>query len=104
MSYIPPDMPSDGCTFPGILKVFRKLLGADRYKEYCREHDFLRRYGIIKWYKANWLLAKRIASSNIVGILRSPIYFIFTTVTYPFYSKTQPLPKEWEGYANYYRN
>lgn len=101
---VPPDFISDGCTFAGILKLFKGILGSSRYHMYCIEHDFLRRHNVINWFKSNILLAKRIASHGLVGKLRAPFYLIATTITYPFYSKTQPLPAKWQEYANYYRN
>ena len=97
---VPPDMQSDGCT---MCKLCGSLLGADRYVEYCREHDFLRRYAIVHWLKANWILAKRIASHGLIGKIRAPLYFIATTVSYPFYSHTQRLPVKWNKYADSYK-
>lgn len=97
---VPPDMVSDGCT---MSKVLKKLLGGERYVEYCREHDFLRRYAIVNPIKANWILAKRIWKHGLIGKLRSPLYFLATTITYPFYRHTKPLPTQWEIYADHYR-
>lgn len=101
---VPQNFISDGCTFPGILKILKGPLGAKHYHEYCREHDFLRRHGVIHWFKANKLLGKRIASTHFVGKLRAPFYVLFTTISYPWYKETQPLPKEWQPYADLYRN
>ena len=101
--YLPPDFSSDECTFPSVLKHFKKTMGANRYEIYCREHDLLRRYNIIPWYKANWLLAKRVATDGIAGKLRAPVYFFFTTVAYPVMHKTQIIPARWQKYAEYYR-
>ena len=104
---IPPDLGfnihsfhSDGCTMCGVCK---KLLGGDRYEEACREHDFLRRFGIIHWFKANLLLSKRIFSHGLIGKIRAPLYLIATTITYSLYKETQDLPEEWEEYAEHYR-
>jgi len=101
---IPRDMRSDGCTFPGPLQIFKGIMGASRYIQYCREHDFLRRYEIINWFKANLLLGRRIAGDGWEGKLRAPFYFLFTTVSYPLYSNTKRLPPEWKKYANIYRS
>ena len=103
-SYIPPEMRSDECTFPKPLKILKGVMGANRYKAYCREHDFLRRYNVVPWYKANWILGRRIATDGIVGKLRSPLYMLFTSISYPLYNKVLSLPKEWQKYANYYNN
>lgn len=100
---IPPDLESDGCTFPGILKIFRGVMNANRNKEYCREHDFLRRYRIINPIQANWLLFRRVWSSSWVGKLQAPFYFFFTTVSYPLYSGISQLPSEWIEYAERYQ-
>lgn len=100
---VPELFKSDGCTLPGPLKILKGILGSDSYRIYCREHDFLRRYGIIHWFKANVLLARRIAGVNLLGAIRSPFYLLFTTVSYPFYNNTQQLPSEWEEYAELYR-
>ena len=102
--YLPSDFHSDECTFPGPLKYVRWLLGARKYYIFCREHDFTRRYNIIPWYAANWLLAKRIATDGIAGKLRAPIYLFFTSVSYPVMHKTLDLPPQWEMYAEYYRS
>ena len=101
---VPPDMKSDGCSFPGILKLFKKLLGADKYKDYCVEHDFLRRYDVIDWFDANKLLAKRIAGEGLAGKLRCLFYLLFTTISYPWYSGTERLPDEYREYASTYNN
>jgi len=102
---IPSSFKSDGCTFPGILKIFSRLLGASKYKEYCREHDFLRRHGVINWFKSNLLLGKRIASDGIKGKLRAPFYVLFTTISYPFYGSGDDdyIEPEWEEYYEHYR-
>ena len=105
--YLPPNYKTDGCTFPFWLltKPLRFLLGADRYTEYCYEHDFLRIYRVIKFYKADWLLARRIFSDGWRGKLRAPFYFIFVFVTYQVYRwYTHPLPRQWQQYADHYRN
>lgn len=100
---VPQNMPSDGCTFPGLLKIFKPLLGSDRYHEYCREHDFLRRYDVINWHTSNILLAKRIARCHAIGWVRAPFYYFFTTVSYPFYSDTLHLPTEYREHEEYYK-
>ena len=101
---VPTEFKSDGCTFPGILKILSKPLGADRYREYCREHDFLRRHDVIHWFKANWLLARRIAATHPAGWVRAPFYLIFTTISYPFYDNTTEIPSKWLEYYQYYRD
>lgn len=99
--YVPSDMPSDGCTMCGLC---RKLLGAERYESFCREHDFLRRYDVIHWFKSNYILAYRVFGHGLIGKLRAPLYLIGTTITYPWYRETKKLPKEWEQHANHYRD
>lgn len=95
---LPPEFESDGCTFPFLLAIFKRVLGGKKYKEYCKEHDFLRRYGVIPWFKSNLLLGKRIAEDGVAGKIRAPFYIIFTTISYPFYSGTLAKIDEWEEY------
>ena len=100
---IPDEFWSDGCTFPGLLKPLGKVLGASRYEEACREHDFLRRHAVIPWIKADWLLAKRIWQHGLIGKLRAPLYFAFVVLTHPFYTHTYPLPEKWQVYSEHYQ-
>ena len=102
---IPENMKSDGCSFPGPLKLFKSIMGASKYKEYCREHDFLRRYGVINWFKANLLLGRRIANDGLKGKIRAPFYVIFTTISYPFYGSgdNDYIEPGWEKYYDHYR-
>lgn len=102
---LPPAFRSDGCTFPFwiLTNPLRWAMGAGRYTEYCREHDFLRRYAVIPWMQANWLLARRVAASGWRGKLRAPLYLIFTTVSYPAYNNTHQLPTAFVPYARRYQ-
>lgn len=96
---VPSDFQSDGCTMPAWLSW---LLGGKRYRPFCREHDFLRRHDVVHWLEANWILAYRLWQHGLIGKLRAPLYFLATTVTYPFYSKTEALPTRWDGHALHY--
>lgn len=99
---LPSGFRSDGCTIPA--DFLRGIMGADEYRIYCVEHDFLRRHEVVHWFRANLILAQRIASKGFAGILRAPFYLIFTTVSYPWYSRTVPLPSGWEPSAKVYQD
>jgi len=100
---IPDNFPSDGCSFRRFKKIGR-WMGSHRYVEYCREHDFLRRYRVVHFLKADGLLAVRIFSDGWPGKLRAPFYFLAVVVTYPWARKYhKPLPPEYEPYADYYQ-
>lgn len=96
----PPEMESDGCT---MCKLCGKLLGAERYRPVCKEHDFLRRYAVVSVLRANYILGYRLWQHGLIGKLRAPLYFLATTITWPFYRETENLPAAWEQYADLYR-
>ena len=102
---IPATFKSDGCTFPGIVGIFKWMLGAKHYKEFCYEHDFLLRHGVIHWHKANVLLAKRIWNEHAAGKWRAPFYYLFTTIAHPFYGSGDDdhIEPGWEKYYEHYR-
>ena len=102
IAFIPEELESDGCSFPGPLVIVKGILGASKYHDYCREHDFLRRHDVIHWFRANLLLGERIASEGLAGKIRAPFYVVFTTISYPFYSYTEKLPDEWVKYWVHY--
>ena len=99
---VPLGFKSDGCTFPGILNIFKQVMGADKYHYDCLEHDFLRRYEVVHWFKSNVILATRISNHHIAGMIRAPFYLFFTTISYPAYNKTERLPDKWRHHAASY--
>lgn len=99
---VPQNMPSDGCTYPSFLTFTMKMMGAESYREFCKEHDFLRRYNVIHWFKSDMLLFRRIWGTGVLGKIRAPIYFIAVVIGRVHYTETLPLPKEWKEYGDYY--
>ncbi len=94
---VPAGFVSDGCTFPGILKLFKGMMKTDEYYLGCVLHDFLRRYAIVSVEEADAEL-KRYIRDDLGDHFRAQIYWLFVKFGRALYTKIYQLPPEWEKY------